>query len=1183
MKKLFLVLSAVLVSCLISTFAFAELEVYRSDQDSVRMHIRSRQTAAGQTDTGIDFDNSLAGRTRLAGIFNQDGITKFEAQAYEFLTGNPFTPKLVIKQDGKVGIGTTNPEFKLSLDNDGGIIAKGTIDSGATLTTSGAGTRFIWYPKKGAFRAGYVGADHWDDANIGRLSVALGMNTKATQPFSLAIGNNSSATGNSALVIGSGLEASGASAVAIGSSNTAAGSNSTAIGSSVTANGVSSTALGDHATANGNFSIALGHFVKTDTAALNSIALGRGVDGSTNLINNTADSLMVGFNSNIPTLYVGPSSGAGTIGNVGIGTTDPAQKLDVNGTAKMTGFQLGSSATAGHVLTANASGVGTWQVASGGVSAVTASVPLASSGGSTPNITIAQASGSSDGYLSAANFTTFTNKMSNPMTTQGDIIYGGASGVPNRLAAGVSGLVLKSNGAGTVPSWQTDNTGSGVTAVTGTAPISSTGGTAPDISVAANSSTSAGVVASGAGQNAKVWKTDGSGSPSWREDAGGTTYTAGNDLDLTGTQFDIESQLDYVSTISRASSNLTLQTTGSGNILLAPVGNVGIGTTSPGSLLHVKKPDAALGFDAGLWVQSNPTDQTTGRGGGMTLQNYDVNTAGIYGIREAANWQGALALYTHTNAAGNTFGTTFTEKMRVTSDGKVGIGTTGPGAKLEVVGDIKVGGSNTLTLAAPSGNPTVSSTAQINLAPSTSVNITAGKALQLYDGDTTNYVGFQAASALSANKVWTLPTGDGSANQVLTTSGSGTLSWSTPSTAEVDGVIGNEVLDAANTTLSRSGAGTGGDPYKLALNLGNANTWSALQTFSGAVKGGETGGALKILGTNKYLTIGPQNDSYAHFYTDAARFYFDKTVISDGSFSSYSNDNLNLQTGETNRITVLGNADANPGFVGIGTASPSQKLDVNGNVLLGPVNEQYPYRSAWNFDSDNSGYYQGIGFQKTDGTNKRLWMFWRDYTQTTHVVDQLSVGATTHVFNGTAPLANWTEQIRLAGGGNSFFTNNVGIGTTGPAEKLDVAGTVQMTGFKLTTGSPSAGKVLTASGTTGVGTWQSVPAAPGACFAANTQDAFPGNGTIYPDGTSYTLAQTYWLRSGLTVIGAYLCGGATDTCGNDWKTNQPGNNPTCTYVVDNDPGNPCIPGCSAWYCNAPARLNNYNHFYFCKN
>lgn len=43
----------------------------------------------------------------------------------------------------------------------------------------------------------------------------------------------------------------------------------------------------------------------------------------------------------------------------------------------------------------------------------------------------------------------------NPMTTAGDTIIGGASGVSTRLAAGAtSGHVLTSNGAGAAPSWQ---------------------------------------------------------------------------------------------------------------------------------------------------------------------------------------------------------------------------------------------------------------------------------------------------------------------------------------------------------------------------------------------------------------------------------------------------------------------------------------------------------------------------------------------------------------------------------------------------------------------------------------------------------------------------------------------------------------------------------------------------------
>ena len=75
------------------------------------------------------------------------------------------------------------------------VLARGTYNSGWTEPNLGAGTRFLWYPKKMALRAGYVNGTQWDNANIGLGSTALGYLTMASGESSFAAGSGSKASG----------------------------------------------------------------------------------------------------------------------------------------------------------------------------------------------------------------------------------------------------------------------------------------------------------------------------------------------------------------------------------------------------------------------------------------------------------------------------------------------------------------------------------------------------------------------------------------------------------------------------------------------------------------------------------------------------------------------------------------------------------------------------------------------------------------------------------------------------------------------------------------------------------------------------------------------------------------------------------------------------------------------------
>lgn len=129
-----------------------------------------------------------------------------------------------------------------------------------------------------------------------------------------------------------------------------------------------------------------------------------------------------------------------------------------------------------------------------------------------------------------------------------------------------------------------------------------------------------------------------------------------------------------------AGTTTRLQSGGSYAATILENGNFGIGTTSPDTLLHLKSSGPKIKLqDTGNWG-SNAT-------GGVEF--YDQNSLMAFSeINSAGDYLNYLV------EAGNmTFGTSNTERMRITAGGSVGIGTTSPGEKLEVAGNIQASGA----------------------------------------------------------------------------------------------------------------------------------------------------------------------------------------------------------------------------------------------------------------------------------------------------------------------------------------------------------------------------------------------------------------------------------------------------------------------------------------------------------
>lgn len=259
-----------------------------------------------------------------------------------------------------------------------------------------------------------------------------------------------------------------------------------------------------------------------------------------------------------------------------------------------------------------------------------------------------------------------------------------------------------------------------------------------------------------------------------------------------------------MSIITEASAPIRLYTNGNSNerMRIESSGNVGIGTSVPAARLSVAGDGASLihmgsvGFSNYVAVSLN--------GSTLTSSNYNFlsgsSDADLYINRPASN----SIIFREANGAA--------EHLRIASGGNIGIGSASPGQRLTVEGTFGIlegGGSPTFHTIFQGGNQA---------------------------GDVT----------------YTLPINDGSASQVLTTDGSGVLSWAT-------GASGPTIFGSASSPELVTAAGGvvhGGATQETHFIAGNggAVTISANPQISGCA-GGTVGYEIKLIGEHNTNTV----------------------------------------------------------------------------------------------------------------------------------------------------------------------------------------------------------------------------------------------------------------------------------------------------------------------------------------
>lgn len=160
------------------------------------------------------------------------------------------------------------------------------------------------------------------------ISAGFGNTVNSAYANQSILGNGNTTGRNNAVAIGTTSQANWSHSYVFGSFSVTNGMHAYAIGSNAVAQSTSSFALGNYAKSMFGNAHSIGNF--TTSNQVGAYVFGLGISDVYPLINTTTNSLVIGFNSQYPTLFVSETASGNQSGRVGIGNvTDPQAKLHI--------------------------------------------------------------------------------------------------------------------------------------------------------------------------------------------------------------------------------------------------------------------------------------------------------------------------------------------------------------------------------------------------------------------------------------------------------------------------------------------------------------------------------------------------------------------------------------------------------------------------------------------------------------------------------------------------------------------------------------------------------------------------------------------------------------------------------------------------------------------------------------